>query len=462
MEVNGTERRTAGRLAGYLFIGSGLVTLLNVLIALPPDANGGVLVVISGLALAVGTGALLAPWARWPAPATLVFVPLALGLISVGNAVGGDDPYTYAVYFVVLFVWIGVAHRRWTAVKVAPLAAASYVAPFVFQTGAPATAVGSVVVAIPVCLLVGETIAAVVGKLRAAEATAAYRAGGMEALATAETTMLAEADQRLVGARAVDLATDILGCEAVAIVLTDADGVPRVVADRGLAPETALMAAAGEPVPAGVLALEIPGPAGRPGCLVVGFGDEGCPDDGFSAPAARIFAAKVARAMEQVQVVEALTDAALRDGLTGLGNRRHADALLASLAPGDAVVVIDIDHFKLVNDAHGHAAGDHVLVALGRFLRDNLRRSDDVARLGGEEFLVVLRDEADARATAQRLVEAWRQLGQPATISAGVDTHEAGRGVSETLVRADQALYRAKGDGRDRAVAAAPGAAPRP
>lgn len=340
VEVNGTERRTAGRLAGYLFIGSGLVTLLNVFIALPPDANGGVLVVISALAVSVGVGALLAPWSRWPAPATLVVVPLALALITVGNAVGGDDPYTYAVYFVVLFVW--------------------------------------------------------------------------------------------------------------------------VVADRGLAPETALAAAAGGPVPAGVLAIEIPGPAGRPGCLVVGFGDEGCPDDGFSAPAARIFAAKVARAMEQVQVVEALTDAALRDGLTGLGNRRHADALLASLAPGDAVVVIDIDHFKLVNDAHGHVAGDRVLVALGRFLRDNLRRSDDVARLGGEEFLVVLRNEPNARATAQRLVEAWRALGQPATISAGVDTHEVGRAVSETMVRADQALYQAKGGGRDRAVAAAREAAPQP
>ncbi|MEY2476951.1 MAG: hypothetical protein QOG87_2266, partial [Actinomycetota bacterium] len=430
------------------------VTLLSILIALPPDAQVSVLLPVSLAAMAVGVAALVAPWARWPASSTLPFIPLALALIAVGNAAGGEDPYTYAVYFVVLFVWIGMAHPRWTAAKVAPLAAAAYVTPFMLQTHPPTTAIGSVIVAIPVCVLVGETIAGVVGRLRASEAAAARRAVGMEALAEAETTMEAEADQRRIAELATRLAVDILRCEGAAILVAHADGRSRVVAAQNFAVEAALEETGHEL--RGCLVLEIPTTALPGARLVVSFGGAECPDDGFTEPAARIFATKVARAMEQVQVVEALTDAAIRDGLTGIGNRRHADAMVAGLKPGDAVVLIDLDNFKQVNDAFGHAAGDEVLVAVGRFLRENLRRRDDVARLGGEEFLVVLREEVDAIAAAQRLVERWRHLGQPATISAGVDVHVSGRDPAETLARADRAMYDAKRAGRDTAVAASP------
>jgi diguanylate cyclase (GGDEF)-like protein len=316
----------------------------------------------------------------------------------------------------------------------------------------PPTAISSFTVAIPVCILVGETIAGVVARLRAAEALAAFRAAGMEALVTAETTMEAETDQRHVGQRAADLAVEILRCPGAAVVVFGGSDGPAVIGTRGVDPAAALAAAASDDP--GLVVFELPGTAGPTGMLVVAFGEDGCPDDGFTEPAARVFAVKVARALEQVHVVEALTDAALRDALTGVGNRRHADMLIGGLKPGDGVVIIDLDHFKRVNDDLGHAAGDQVLIAVGQFLRDNLRRIDDVARIGGEEFLVVLRDIDDPGGAASRIVEQWRALGQPATISAGVDVHVDGRTGPETVRRADLALYEAKRAGRDTAVTA--------
>jgi GGDEF domain-containing protein len=87
----------------------------------------------------------------------------------------------------------------------------------------------------------------------------------------------------------------------------------------------------------------------------------------------------------------ALLTAATSDDLTGVGNRRRADELLRALVPGDAVIMIDIDHFKQVNDRLGHAAGDDVLARLGGLLREVIRDDDVVARYGGEEFVVVAR-----------------------------------------------------------------------
>ena len=148
----------------------------------------------------------------------------------------------------------------------------------------------------------------------------------------------------------------------------------------------------------------------------------------------------------------ALAEAATRDPLTGVGNRRHGAALLDALAPGDAVLVVDVDRFKAVNDAYGHGAGDRVLASLGAHLRAALRDADAVARWGGEEFLVVLRGpDPQARATAERLLEGWRTGGHRTTFSAGVATHVAGRSPTATLEAADRALYAAKAAGRDRA-----------
>ena len=152
---------------------------------------------------------------------------------------------------------------------------------------------------------------------------------------------------------------------------------------------------------------------------------------------------------------------ALTDELTLALNRRALDALIphASTAPDApvlSVALFDIDHFKVINDRLGHAAGDDVLRTVPQLLATMLRREDAIVRLGGDEFLLVLRgvtaeaaQQIAARACAA--VAAAAILSEPVTLSAGVAERAPGEPRNALLERADRALYRAKAEGRSRA-----------
>lgn len=152
------------------------------------------------------------------------------------------------------------------------------------------------------------------------------------------------------------------------------------------------------------------------------------------------------------------------DPLTGLHNRRRfMEELTAALASGPAVVVADLDLFKQVNDRHGHPAGDAALVHFAALAGARLRDGDILARLGGEEFALILPatslDDAAARAEALRADLAASPVGYedqtiPLTASFGVAARRRGEDGDHLLRRADQALYRAKEAGRNKVVAA--------
>jgi diguanylate cyclase (GGDEF)-like protein len=144
-----------------------------------------------------------------------------------------------------------------------------------------------------------------------------------------------------------------------------------------------------------------------------------------------------------------LAESASTDLLTGLPNRRMLDRALGRLAAEDIVIMLDLDHFKQVNDTLGHAAGDEVLRAFGRVLHGTVRGRDIVGRFGGEEFLIVLAPPGNADVFLTRLRTEWlSQRPLPVTFSAGI-VLSAGD-PDETVNLADQALYRAKEAGRDR------------
>jgi two-component system cell cycle response regulator len=159
----------------------------------------------------------------------------------------------------------------------------------------------------------------------------------------------------------------------------------------------------------------------------------------------------------QAERLEALLFA---DALTGLANRRFILTQLAGQVSGArrhdrslSVAIIDVDHFKTVNDTHGHAQGDRVLVGVALALRANLRAEDQLGRLGGEEFLALLPDtDADAaEVAAEKLRASVGEVG--VTVSIGWAAWE-GETPEELLHRADEALYAAKAGGRDRVVGA--------
>lgn len=151
------------------------------------------------------------------------------------------------------------------------------------------------------------------------------------------------------------------------------------------------------------------------------------------------------------------------DELTQLANRRRAleainGELLRSARYGHAlsIILFDIDHFKTINDRHGHATGDKVLIALANRTQEMLRDVDTLGRWGGEEFVVVLPETGYAQALSKAHdlcthVAAQALAGHKITISCGVTSTTAGDDAERLLARADQALYAAKGGGRNRA-----------
>jgi diguanylate cyclase (GGDEF)-like protein len=172
---------------------------------------------------------------------------------------------------------------------------------------------------------------------------------------------------------------------------------------------------------------------------------------------------ELARALAQLQAI------ATRDELTGLPNRRQMQALmdqelLRSLRHHHdfCIAVLDLDHFKRVNDAHGHAAGDTVLRAFAQTGQAALRATDVLARWGGEEFLALLPDTAMPLALAgmerlrQQIAALQTDVGSAkvsVTVSIGLTGHRRGDTLAQTLERADQLLYRAKAEGRNRTCA---------
>ncbi|MBI2746540.1 MAG: diguanylate cyclase [Burkholderiales bacterium] len=155
------------------------------------------------------------------------------------------------------------------------------------------------------------------------------------------------------------------------------------------------------------------------------------------------------------------------DALTGLNNRRRFDSrllesqqLLKRSGRGFGLILIDADHFKQINDSHGHQAGDEVLRQLGRLLGQCTRITDFVARYGGEEFVVLLPDlqsEAEGLAVAEKIRRAVADTRFPVvdhiTVSLGLScAHATDAAATEVLARADKALYTAKQLGRNRVV----------
>jgi len=156
-----------------------------------------------------------------------------------------------------------------------------------------------------------------------------------------------------------------------------------------------------------------------------------------------------------------------RDPLTGISNRAAFDeALNREICSFKrhlttfSLLVIDIDHFKQINDTYGHITGDTVLQGVAQKIRDTVRRSDEVFRYGGEEFVVLLSntDAEGARFIAERIRREIKRHAFSAndkikvTASIGIAATNTIRDVADTLYHADKALYQAKEDGRDRVV----------
>jgi len=159
---------------------------------------------------------------------------------------------------------------------------------------------------------------------------------------------------------------------------------------------------------------------------------------------------------------EKLLQLATKDPLTGAGNRRHLDSKLNEVVNSfrrsgttAAMLLIDLDHLKIVNDGHGHVVGDQILKRITEIVNLRIRVTDSLYRIGGDEFVVILEGQRIDRAAhlaeqLRTLVEANELIAdQPVTVSVGIAELKADESGEDWLHRADQALYDAKRDGRN-------------
>ncbi|WP_147654056.1 GGDEF domain-containing protein [Vulcaniibacterium gelatinicum] len=479
-------RLQAARRAALLFAVAGALAIVQSLFL--PSADVGPEYILLGLLdLAVAAAIAALPWQRWPAGALAAVIPVALAMVASFELFApGMPPELALLFYLVVALWIGLSLPRWTVLKAAPLFLAADLAPEAWH-GTLADGVSAAVTHVVIVVTTGEVVARVIADLRRAQAESERRARILRTLVLAAHGFNTLRSGEVV-AQVVQSVRE-LGFDAAALSFVEPErnayrvafvsGFPEAFAsgvhplDQGITgmvwrePRTTVIERYREH-PAAVPSLRESGfdyfvatpvrEDGRTRAVLVAARRTPMALTDEVRDAFELLASHAAIALRNARSFEAeearartFLERALHDELTGLGNRRHADALLTALGDGDGLLLLDLDHFKQVNDADGHAAGDALLRELGEFLRQSLRDGDAAARYGGEEFLVVVPCGGPAAAqVAERLLAAWRARRPRTTMSIGWAVHRGGEPWQRTFDRADAALYRSKREGRDR------------
>jgi diguanylate cyclase (GGDEF)-like protein/PAS domain S-box-containing protein len=453
--------RLAGLMAAALYAGGGLGTLVSALLPAAPNYDRAGVIGAGVAALLIGLVVALVPWERWPARTSLILVPVAFALIAAGNHFAGAEPFRYGIYFVVAFVWIGFAHPPRTSLAFAPLFAPAYLLPLWTTGTADPISISSIVHVGPICLAVGESMAWVSTRLRAAQVQ----------LQRAKS----EARFRSLVQNASDV---ILILDQTGRIIYETPSVEKVL---GYRPEERIGASAFENVhPDERRAVQA-----ALGTVLTAPGNEHQLEfrvrhaDGswrvIHAIAKNLVEDENVRGVlvncrdisDRQLLEEQLRHQAFHDALTGLANRAlfadrvdHALHRLGRQREPVAVLFLDLDDFKTVNDSLGHEVGDELLRSVATRLRSALREGDTAARLGGDEFGILLEavDPEAAVRLAERLLESLNErfhVGRRSlTIGAsiGVAIARSRTSPSELLRNADVAMYRAKASGKGRVV----------
>jgi diguanylate cyclase (GGDEF)-like protein/PAS domain S-box-containing protein len=407
--------RLLARFAAILFAGVGALTIVTAFLAVPGLDHLGT-AAVGALAIVGGVGVWFAPWERWPDNASLLLVPPALALIALGNVFGARTPYDYGVYFMVVHVWIGLAHPPRTSFFVAPLTTLAYALPLPFIAVDPTAAVASGIVVVPLCAIVGEAVSWVTRQLDATEVNRRE----LEASLDRERSVLARLQDvhgRLESSEhryraLVEQMPAVTYIDAVDEASSTIYISPQIESLVGYDPaswtadpdlwgrilhpddrdEVLLLHRRSnetmEPFRAEYRMIALDG-----SCVWVR--DEAtCVEDPRRG---RIWQGVLVDTTARKRAEADLEFLAYHDRVTGLPNRaffeQHLDLALArARRSGETVAVcsIDLDKFKLVNDTLGHAAGDDFLREVAGRLHHALREGDVVARVGGDEFLVLM------------------------------------------------------------------------
>ncbi len=453
--------RVQAQLAGTLFSVGALTTLVNQALMRQPASMEALVTFSCLMALLVAVFVWRLPWEDWSSSWQLLLVPAGLAFIAVRNTLV-FNPFDFDLFFVGTFMLVGTGHPRGTSLRMLPLLWLAYLLPF--AAGRPADlnqVLAGLVTTTVLCLLVGETLAWLVASLRRVhEELATQRIGaryralvrnvsdlvavvGPDAvihfIAPSVERMLGYEPAELTSRRLTELFTDEAGPEALRLFerlsrqpgasatqewrVSHADGSTRVI-------EAAAVNLAEDPDIGGIVL------TGRD-------------------------------VTERHALETQLSHEALHDALTGLANRilfqdrvAHAIARARRRPEQVAVLFLDLDEFKDVNDSLGHQAGDTVLQVVADRLRAGVRNSDTVARLGGDEFAILVEDAEGTEYVTKLAERLLDEVHRPILVedvrlavgaSVGIVLADEGTDGADALVRdADIAMYAAKGLGKDR------------
>jgi signal transduction histidine kinase len=221
--MTSSSRAAAGEQGAKLLLAAGALTLVNNYLPGSGHLDLAVLNTVAVVTLLLGAASLFVPWGRLPLRAPLVLVPVAFALIAASNHFGGVSSFSYAVYFVVVFVWVGIAQPPGTALALSPLAALAYLLPFLVADDPPANAVSSVTVAVPVCVLVGETLARSVRRLDQSRRDLRRRVELVERLAHFTGRLGRDLDAEAVQRTLLDGSRELLGGTAATLFAVEDD-----------------------------------------------------------------------------------------------------------------------------------------------------------------------------------------------------------------------------------------------
>ncbi len=447
--------RLVGRLAAALWIGCGLLVVVTLpVVTLPAAGSQKGVLSVGCAAVACGVGLWFLPWEKWPRSTTLLIVPLAFAAITLYSLFSRDDGFISGLFYLVAFVWLGLGHRQGTCLAFAPIATATFTLPILLDgSAAHDLGLASAAYVIPCCILLGETVAWVSGRLRRSEralviAERRFRSAFEQApigmgMATVDGRLLQvnKAFARVIGHEAEDLRGVLIrdfthpddwdaSLEDIQAVVAGEVEIYQI--------EKRYRHADGHYVWVSVSVSCVRDPAGQPLYLIGQLED----------------------ITERRALQERLAHAATHDLLTGLPNRvvfmDRLDHSLRRVQRGSgqvALMFLDLDRFKLINDSLGHDAGDQMIQRTAQRIAKALRSSDTLARFGGDEFTVLceVAHEDEAIEIAERILAVMaRPLAMDESelfisVSVGIAISSTQLESGADLLRnADVAMYRAK------------------
>ncbi len=450
-----------GHIAALALVLSSALLVLTSLLAPYVVSKTGVLIA-GGVSLAAGIIAWWVPWDRMGRWSVLVMIPIAFVAVDLTYVFAARNAFTYSVAFVLIFALVGLGLPQWTAVRLAPLLVAAYVVPLVVLPGRLSDiGLGSAVFVLPVCILLGEAIAWGMHRYALAEQEIADGVASVHLLFEQAPIGISKLglDGRLLevnqayGEILGYAPSDLVGRLMRDFTHPDDQDENQALIARLLSGELdrfnfekRCLHADGHIVWVSVNGSIARNPSGAPLFMIGQIED-----------------ITEARALRDQLALTAVTDP-----LTGLPNRmvfmEHLGRALEQAESNGrhvALLFLDIDRFKLVNDGIGHDAGDRLLVHVGHRLQGAIRHGDFLARFGGDEFTLFceVTDEDDVVEIVGRL---RRTMARPVTevdfeqfvsLSIGIAVSTSQSMLPSMLLRgADIAMYQAKRAGPGRSM----------